>query len=202
MGLVACAVFKTVGRRLWRLRWVRFPPAPATRRAALALLLACGAGGVGPVTAVAQIPVPRPTPTQQRPDSLRADTVKVPQFRYAPPVSPLAAMGRSMLLPGWGQAVLHRRVTGAVFVFWEGLSLTMALKASNQLRYMRETGSDAADLKRQEVQDWVVVLVFNHLMAGAEAFVSAELWDFPPDLELRSLPAGRFGVGPAIYWRR
>ena len=28
-GLVACAVFKTVGRRLWRLRWVQFPHAPA-----------------------------------------------------------------------------------------------------------------------------------------------------------------------------
>ena len=27
-GLVALAVFKTVGRRLCRLRWVRFPPLP------------------------------------------------------------------------------------------------------------------------------------------------------------------------------
>ena len=30
MGLVACAVFKTVGRCLWRLWWVRFPHAPAS----------------------------------------------------------------------------------------------------------------------------------------------------------------------------
>ncbi len=144
--------------------------------------------------------MPIPTPTQQRGDSLRSDTVKVPQFRYPPPVSPLAAMGRSLLLPGWGQAVLHRRVTGAVFVFWEGLSLTMALKASNQLRYMRETNADGADLKRQEVEDWVVVLVFNHLMAGAEAFVSAELWDFPSELKARPLPGGRIGVGPTLHW--
>ncbi len=34
MGLVACAVFKTVGRCLWRLWWVRFPHAPANPRSA------------------------------------------------------------------------------------------------------------------------------------------------------------------------
>ena len=30
LGLVACAVFKTAGRCLGRLRWVRFPHVPAT----------------------------------------------------------------------------------------------------------------------------------------------------------------------------
>lgn len=113
-------------------------------------------------------------------------------------------MARSLLLPGWGQAVLHRRVTGAVFVFWEGLSLTMTLKASDQLRYLRGTSSDtlAVRLKKQEVQDWAVVLAFNHLMAAAEAFVSAELWDFPAELEARALPGGRLGVGTVLYWGR
>jgi hypothetical protein len=110
----------------------------------------------------------------------------------------MAAMGRSLLLPGWGQAVLHRGVTGAVFVFWEGLTLTMTLKASNQLRYMRETGSEAGEAKAQEVQDWAVLLAFNHLLSAAEAFVSAELWDFPSELKLQALPGGGVGVGAAI----
>lgn len=104
-------------------------------------------------------------------------------------------MWRSLLLPGWGQAALGRRVTGAWFVFFEGLSLAMSVKASNQLRYMRETDSQSADAKKQEVQDWVVLLVFNHLTAGAEAFVSAQLWDFPGELEGRSLPSGATGLG-------
>ena len=114
---------------------------------------------------------------------------------------PLGAMWRSLLLPGWGQALLHRRVTGAVFVFWEGLSLTMTLKAQDQLRFLRETNGDtlAVRLKKQEVQDWAVVLAFNHLMAAAEAFVSAELWDFPAELEARALPRGRVGIGAAFY---
>ncbi len=46
LGLVACAVFKTVGRCLWRLRWVRFPHAPAITAAGGAAV-AAEAGDVG-----------------------------------------------------------------------------------------------------------------------------------------------------------
>jgi hypothetical protein len=173
------------------------------RRVALVVLLTAGVAA-WPRGAGAQIPVPIPSPTPQHRDSLRSDTVKVPQFRYPPPTPPLAAMARSLLLPGWGQAVMHRRLTGGVFVFWEGLSLTMALKASDQLHYLRRIGADstATSLKKQEVQDWVVVLVFNHLMSAAEAFVSAELWDFPGELKAQPLTGGRVGLGPALYWGR
>lgn len=206
MGLVACAVFKTVGRRLRLLRWVRFPHAPATPLAPpgpttrtlppvspLRVLLVLGLSVLVPAPGIAQIPVPtipRPGGQGQQPD-----TVKVPQFRIEPPVSPLGAMWRSLLVPGWGQAILKRRVTGAVFVFWEGVTLTMSLKASHQLRYLRLVGSPSADAKRQEVQDWVVLLVFNHLMAGAEAFVAAQLWDFPAELHAAVLPTGDAALG-------
>jgi hypothetical protein len=157
-----------------------------------------------PLTPVTHAQVPIPNVPRPQQDTSRADTIPVPQFRYPPPVPPLGAMWRSLLLPGWGQAVLHRRVTGAVFVFWEGLSITMTLKASDQLRYLRLTGADTAAvrLKKQEVQDWAVVLAFNHLMAAAEAFVSAELWDFPAELESRALPGARVGIGAALYWGR
>jgi hypothetical protein len=146
--------------------------------------------------ASAQIPLPTQLPGQ---DTSQADTVKVPAFRFDPPTPPLAALGRSMLLPGWGQAVLNRRVTGAVFVFWEGVTLAMSVKASHQLKLYREIGRDSATVaaKKQEVQDWVVLLVFNHLFAGAEAFVAAQLWDFPATPELRRLPHG-YGLGARI----
>ena len=39
-------------------------------------------------------------------------------FRVRPPVSPMGAMLRSLLLPGWGQSVLNRRGTGAFFVLF------------------------------------------------------------------------------------
>lgn len=151
-----------------------------------------------PRPGAAQIPIPVP----QRQDTSRADTVKAPPFRVPPPIPPLGAMWRSMLLPGWGQSVLGRRVTGAAFVFWEGLSLTMTLKASSQLRYMRATGADTAAVnnKKREVQDWAAVLVFNHLLAGAEAYVSAMLWDFPSELSVRALPDGQLGIGVRVGW--
>lgn len=149
-----------------------------------------------PTAALAQVPIPLPTPVAR--DSARRDTVEVPRFRIPPPVSPLAAFGRSLLFPGWGQSALGRRGTGAVFVFWEGLTLTMMLKARHQLGYLEQIeDEERIDAKRQEVQDWTVLLVFNHLVAGAEAFVASQLWDFPVELEARVLPAGA-GLGARI----
>ena len=138
-------------------------------------------------------------PPAQRPPEPR-DTVKVPPFRVKPPISPLSALGRSLLLPGWGQATLGRRGTGAFFVFWEGLTLTMTIKSVRQLNYQKSIDAETVEDKRDEVQDWVVLLVFNHLIAGAEAFVSAQLWDFPTELGARVLPGGRVGVGVTVYW--
>jgi len=40
-----------------------------------------------------------------------------------------------------------------------------------------------------------VVLAFNHLVAAAEAYVSAYLWDFPANLIVRNLPGGNMAVG-------
>jgi hypothetical protein len=193
-GLVVCTVFKTAGRRQWWLRWVRFPHAPAKPLA----VLICIAGALLPSRpASAQIPFPTPSARQ---DTSGKDTIKVPAFRFEPPTPPLAAMARSMLLPGWGQAMMGRRVTGAGFVFWEGVTLTMTLKASHQLRYDEAINSTKVDKKRQEVQDWLVLLVFNHLFAGAEAFVAAQLWDFPAQVELRPVPGG-VAAGFRVYRR-
>jgi hypothetical protein len=169
-------------------------PFPAALLAAL-VLTAVGAEPLG-----AQIPFPTPQGGQTRPDSTGADTVKVPAFRVEPPVSPLGSAVRSLLLPGWGQAVLERRTTGAAFVFWEGLALTMTIKAAHQLHYLNGLAAPDTALvraKRQEVQDWAVLLGFNHLLAAAEAFVSANFWDFPGEIEGRSFRNGAVGVG----WR-
>ena len=164
------------------------------------LLMVALLAGAATAPLEAQVPIPAPVPTRGARDSLQAqDTVKVPPFRVQPPISPFGAFGRSVLVPGWGQAVLGRRVTGAFFVFWEGLSLTMALKASHQLNFIEASGDqERIDAKKQEIQDWIVLLVFNHLLAGAEAYVSAYLWDFPVELEQRALPADRLGVGARV----
>jgi hypothetical protein len=167
-----------------------------TRVFGLAALLLAGSAA----RSAAQFPLPPAGPPQARQDSARAaDTVRVPPFRVQPPISPFGAFGRSFLIPGWGQAILGRRVTGAFFVFWEGLTLTMALKASHQLDHIQEVGDEEQiAAKKQEIQDWIVLLAFNHLLAGAEAYVSAYLWDFPIELEQRALPGDRLGVGARL----
>jgi hypothetical protein len=102
----------------------------------------------------------------------------------------MGAFWRSFLVPGWGQAATGRHTTGAVFVAWEGVTAMMTLKAQQEANYLKQIGSVSLKLKRQEVQDWLVLWVFNHVFAGAEAYVSAHLQDFPPDLRVRAFPNG------------
>jgi hypothetical protein len=113
-------------------------------------------------------------------------------------VRPMGAFLRSFLLPGWGQAATDRPMTGAVFVAWEGVTAMMTLKAQQEANYFKAIHSANLRLKRQEVQDWLVLWVFNHLFSGAEAYVSAHLRDFPPDLKVRAFPGG-IGVSIPIH---
>lgn len=104
--------------------------------------------------------------------------------------SPMNAFWRSFLLPGWGQAKLGRKLTAAIFVGWEATTLGMSLKTRHELEYLRRTNSERAEEKRAEHEDWVVLLVFNHLLSGLEAYVSGHLSDFPADLKLQAVPGG------------
>ena len=101
-----------------------------------------------------------------------------------------AGRRRSFLLPGWGQAKLGRKLTAGIFVAWEGTTLGMSLKTRHELAYLRRTNSGRAEDKRREHEDWLVLLAFNHLFAGLEAYVSAHLADFPGDLKLQAVPGG------------
>jgi hypothetical protein len=107
----------------------------------------------------------------------------------------MGSFWRSFLLPGWGQARLNRKLTGGIFLGWEGVTLGMSLKTRHELAYLRRTGSGRAEDKRREHEDWLVLLAFNHLFAGLEAYVSAHLADFPGDLRFQAVPGG---VGGAV----
>ena len=151
----------------------------ALRRCLVALALL----GPGVPAALAQDSVAVDTAASALPDTL---------FR---PISPMGAFWRSFLVPGWGQARLNRKLTGGIFVAWEGVTLGMSLKTRHELAYLRRTGSVRAENKRREHEDWIVLLVFNHLFAGLEAYVSAHLADFPGDLRVQAVPGG---VGGSI----
>ena len=151
--------------------------------ACLLLLLLIIFGAVAQHLGAQAAPPPR-GPTVAPPDTL--------QRQY---ISPLNAFWRSFLIPGWGQARLNRKLTGGIFVAWEGVTLGMSLKTRRELRYLRRNSSARAESKRQEHEDWLVLLAFNHLFAGLEAYVSAHLADFPGDLRVEAVPGG---VGAAV----
>ncbi len=121
----------------------------------------------------------------------RADSVAAQPSRP----SPLGFFARSLIVPGWGQAALDRKLSGGLFVAFEGVAVGMALKASHEMRYLERTGSDRLKSKRDERADWLFLIGVNHLFAGLEAYVSASLYDFPGELRAQLLPDGRRGLG-------
>jgi hypothetical protein len=70
------------------------------------------------------------------------------------------------------------------------------------LAYLRRTGSTSVSSKKQERQDWLVLLAFNHLFSAIEGYVSSHLWDFPEDLEVTAAPVpGGIGASVRIPFR-
>ncbi len=145
--------------------------------------------------------------------------------RLAPPITPKRAFLYSLALPGFGQSRLDRGVSGALFSGVELSAITMLRRSSADLREARRYLSDSlpitfnangttatpvgrspnaytADLirtRRLHVEDWLAVLAFNHLLSGADAFVSAQLWDVPVKLAALPRPDGAVLVA-TIRW--
>jgi hypothetical protein len=150
-----------------------------------------------------------PCTAQQPPDSARVDTTQAaapaPPSAVArdtitgPPISPRSAFLRSLFVPGLGQAALDRGTAGGIFVSLEALSILMAIKSKRDLGVARRLESDSVFFeiqngdtvfapspvagrvraRKQHFEDWIALLIFNHLFAAADAFVAAQLWDVP-----------------------
>lgn len=159
------------------------------------LLLVVSAAAGGPPPAVAQDSAAAAPPAAAANDTTSIAHAATAADSLALRTSPMNAFWRSFLLPGWGQAKLGRKLTGGIFIAWEGTTLAMSLKTRHELAYLRRTNSGRADDKRREHEDWLVLLGFNHLFAGLEAYVSGHLSDFPGDLRLQAVPGG---VGGAV----
>jgi hypothetical protein len=163
-----------------------------------ALFLAAFVLVAGQVRAQDSLPA-RPVPTSDtlgpRPPARPAAADTTAPRR---PTTPTGAMLRSFLLPGWGQAVYGRKVTAGFMMGVEGVALGMILKSSGELDHTRAAGGATEEAKLQEREDWITILVFNHLMSGLEAYVAAHLYDFPGDLQLQALPQGGMRLGVTL----
>lgn len=149
--------------------------------------------------ACAQEPAPRDTAAVDRPDSVAAptdaDTARgLPELarRGKPPASPTGALARSLILPGWGQFALGRKVTGTLFVASEVTLAALLVREQRRLNDLTAAASDTAAISasRRKREDFIIYMLVNHVASGIEAYVAAHLWDFPKDLRLRALPGG------------
>jgi hypothetical protein len=151
-----------------------------------------------------------------------------PRRDLRPPVSPRRALLSSLLLPGLGQARLERPTAGAVFAGVELAAFAMIGKSLADLRAARALRADSvtsvitvdtlgvptttvtrvegpftSELVRARglhAEDWIAVILFNHLLSGAEAFVSAQLYDLPAQISARPTARGGAAVAVSIAW--
>jgi len=96
-----------------------------------------------------------------------------------PPVSPLGAFARSLVLPGWGQTAVDRPGRGAFYFGMEAVSVFMIFKTQAKLEAARAGGDTAlVGARKQQREDWIALSVFWALFSGVDAWVSTQFWDY------------------------
>ena len=148
---------------------------------------------LAPAALTAQVPdstAPRPATS----DTVASSVQDSGSAARKAPIGPSGAFLRSFLVLGWGQLQLHRPIPALVFLGIEGTFAGLSIKANHDVHQARLTDqspdSAVVSAKKRAREDWLVLLGFNHLMAGLEAYVSSHLWDFPGDLRIRATPTG------------
>jgi hypothetical protein len=173
-------------------------------------------------------PLGAPLTAQQRDSVVAkrpvVDALSSQPGRFTPPLTPKRAFLYSALLPGFGQSRLDRGTSGALFASVELAAMVMVRRSGMDLREARRyqidtlpaeyrvAGSavekngtftnqftrDLVKTRRLHVEDWLAALAFNHLFAGADAFVSAQLWNVPVELSAIPRPSGAVFVATVL----
>jgi hypothetical protein len=158
----------------------------------------------------------------QRADSARAGASAA---SIRPPLSPRRAFLTSLLVPGYAQSKLGRPNAAALFILTEAIAILMVRETATELREARRLQDDSTvarfvnpdngqpdttyvgpryptalvRARRSHLEDWIAALVANHLIAGADAFVAAHLWDVPIRVGLQQ-NAGGTTVSARYRW--
>lgn len=203
-GLVARPVFKTASEAP-RASLVGSIPTRSRHLSALVLLaLLAGLASAAHAQDPVGVPADSATPDSVRSVPANADSALAAatdtSVRQGP--SPTGALLKSLVLPGLGQITMGREMTAGVFIAIEAGTLAMVVKSQRDLNAANDLGDQAAidDAKRKR-EDWLVLMGLNHALSALEAYISAHLWDFPADLDLRATPGGGFSAGATLPFR-
>jgi hypothetical protein len=116
-----------------------------------------------------------------------------------------------VLLPGYGQSVLGRGKAGTIQKAFEAAALVMIRQSAADIREAKRNVRDSIPVsfvdangapkiryehtgfpfsliksRQAHLEDWIAVLLANHLFAAADAYVAALLWDLPSEVALRA----------------
>jgi hypothetical protein len=111
------------------------------------------------------------------------------QESQQPPVTPMGAFVRSLVIPGWGQAAVDQPGRGAFYFAAGTFTVFMVVKSQAELNAAQRAmpaDPELVDSKEGKRETWIVLAIFVALFSGVDAWVSAHLWDFegeitPPD---------------------
>jgi hypothetical protein len=205
-------------------------PRPTPRRRPLAGARALGTAGMLASLAALLIPSALVAQVPDTATSPRAPSLVVPKPTGAPPITPRRAFLYSLAAPGSAQSILGRPTAGSIFVAAEAGTLAMIAKSLNDLRAARAVARDSVvtgytvptngtvpvpvydrtpgakraqtriPARRAHVEDWITLLIVNHFLAGADAYVAANLWDVPTDVSVSPSPTGGVQLGARFAW--
>jgi len=130
------------------------------------------------------------------------------------------------MLPGYAQSVLGRGRAGTLQVAFEGFALIMIRQSAADLREARRNVADSIPVsyvdengtprtlyertafpssliksRRAHLEDWIAVLIANHLFSAADAYVASLLWDLPTEVSLGGGASPTSAqVALRVYW--
>ena len=161
----------------------------------------------------------------QRPDTASAavDT-SGPKPELRPPLSPRRAFLYSLLVPGYAQSILGRTRAGTVEIAFETVALVMIRQSAADIKEARRNAVDSIPVafvdangvakityqrtpfpksliksRRSHLEDWIAVLIANHLFSAADGYVASLLWDLPTEMALRATPHSA-ELALRVYW--
>jgi len=162
----------------------------------------------------APVPAPRPESAAARADTLRAPITPRRAFLYSLliPGAGQAKLDRGkagamfFLIEVSSLALVHRSAEDlrvARRFAGDSIPLTYQVNAATGMPVLGTDGQPVVAqwrtsryneayvrTRRLHYEDWIAVVAFNHLFAGADAFVAAQLWDLPGKIGLRQTPFG------------
>jgi hypothetical protein len=211
-GLVASPVFKTGVTRPRRAGWVRFPHSPAMAIVLSILVL------LTPSYLTAQrADSTRAGVTRDQRPAARDTTNKLPFSPGRAFLTSFAAPGLAQVRMGRPKAatlflVVEAGALGMSVKSWSDLSKAKDARKDTVVTPVLVDGVQVIDsvtgkpkvtvefsnpnlvgrikARRTHLEDWLAAMFFNHLFAGADAYVAANLSDFNTNVEVTSTDQG------------